>query len=135
MLSMPSLLKAFLLLHFVDNSICNGMAQVVMPANKIKDFSAFAPYPLCQCINRPMIACLGPVLVYSIEVKGIHAMRTTKAQALEQFRYNWKVITKQHPRLKNDSVWKREEWSYFTDSLCKEGYITLKQYETWSNPF
>ena len=62
-------------------------------------------------------------------------MRTTKAAALEQFRYNWSVITKQHPRLKNDSVWKREEWSYFTDSLCKEGYITLKQYETWSNPF
>ena len=62
-------------------------------------------------------------------------MRTTKAQALEQFRYNWKVITKQHPRLKNDKVWKREEWSYFTDSLCKEGYITLKQYESWSNPF
>ena len=62
-------------------------------------------------------------------------MRTTKAQALDQFRYNWSVITKQHPRLKNDSVWKREEWSYFTDSLCKEGYITLNQYETWSNPF
>ena len=62
-------------------------------------------------------------------------MRTTKAAALQQFRYNWKVITKQHPRLKNDTVWKREEWSYFTDSLCKEGYITLKQYESWSNPF
>ena len=62
-------------------------------------------------------------------------MRTTKAQALDQFRYNWGVIVKQHPRLKNDTVWKREEWSYFTDSLCKEGYITLKQYETWSNPF
>jgi len=62
-------------------------------------------------------------------------MRTTKAQALEQFRYNWKVIVMQHPRLKNDSVWKRDEWSYFTDRLCKEGYITLKQYETWSNPF
>ena len=53
-------------------------------------------------------------------------MRTTKAKALEQFRYNWGVIVKQHPRLKNDSVWKREEWSMFTDSLCKEGYITLK---------
>ena len=62
-------------------------------------------------------------------------MRTTKAQALEQFRYNWGVIVKQHPRLKNDSVWKREEWGMFTDSLCKEGYITLKQYENWSNPF
>ena len=36
-------------LHFVDNLICNGMAQVVMPTNKIKGFSAFAPRPLCQC--------------------------------------------------------------------------------------
>ena len=46
-------------------------------------------------------------------------MRTTKAAALEQFRYNWKVIVKQHPRLKNDSVWKREEWSYFAVLFAK----------------
>jgi len=34
-----------------------------------------------------------------------------------------------------DSIAKREEWSYFTDSLCKAGDISLKQYESWSNPF
>jgi len=74
--------------------------------------------------------------VYIKRVKGIQPMRTvTKAQALEQFRYNWQVIVKQHPRLKNDKVWKREEWGMFTDSLCKEGYITMKKYESWSNPF
>ena len=62
-------------------------------------------------------------------------MRTTKAQALEQFRYNWKVIVKQHPRLKSDKIAKRIAFGDFTDMLCKEGYISLKQYETWSNPF
>jgi hypothetical protein len=60
---------------------------------------------------------------------------TTKAQALEQFRYNWKCATLSNPNLKGDSIAKREEWSYFTDSLCKEGYITMKKYESWSNPF
>jgi len=78
----------------------------------------------------------GTKIVYYKRVKGIQPMRTiTKAQALEQFRYNWKVIVNQHPRLKNDKVWKREEWGMFTDSLCKEGYITMKKYESWSNPF
>ena len=63
-------------------------------------------------------------------------MRTiTKAQALEQFRYNWKCATLSNPRLEGDSIAKREEWSYFTDALCKEGYITMKKYESWSNPF
>ena len=78
----------------------------------------------------------GTKIVYIKRVKAMQPMRTTtKAQALEQFRYNWSVIVKQHPRLKNDSVWKREEWGMFTDQLCKEGYITMKKYESWSNPF
>jgi len=63
-------------------------------------------------------------------------MRTiTKAQALSQFRHNWKVITIAHPKLKNDVVWKRTEWNDFTDSLCKEGYISENQYNNWTNPF
>ena len=72
--------------------------------------------------------------MYSIEVKGIHAMRTTKAAALQQFRYNWKVSTK-GTKWATDSVAKSEAWGNFTDQLCKEGYITLRQYESWSNPF
>ena len=55
---------------------------------------------------------------------------TTKAQALQQFRYNWSVLVKNSPSRRGDAIAKREEWSYFTDSLCKEGYITLKQYES-----
>ena len=62
-------------------------------------------------------------------------MRTTKAQALSQFRYNWKVAVSLCPHLKNDVIAKRENWNNFTDSLCKEGYITDKQYINWSNPF
>jgi hypothetical protein len=57
---MPSLSKVVPLLHFVDNSICNGMAQVVMPANKNNDFSAFIPRPLCQLIKVSTIACKAP---------------------------------------------------------------------------
>ena len=59
----------------------------------------------------------------------------TKAQVVEQFRYNWKVATMQNPALKSDKIAKRIAFGDFTDMLCKEGYITLKQYETWSNPF
>ena len=58
----------------------------------------------------------------------------TKAQALQQFKYNWKVSTK-GTRTATDSIAKREAWSYFTDDLCREGYITMKKYESWSNPF
>lgn len=62
-------------------------------------------------------------------------MRTiTKAQALEQFRYNWKCDTK-GTKTATDSIAKRLAWSYFTDELCREGYITMKKYESWSNPF
>jgi len=28
-----------------------------------------------------------------------------------------------------------EAWNDFTDALCKQGTITEKQYDTWSNPF
>ena len=62
-------------------------------------------------------------------------MKTTKQQALSQFRYNWKVFTMQQPQWKNDVVAKRESWNNFTDELFKEGYITENQYNNWSNPF
>lgn len=72
----------------------------------------------------------GTKIVYIKRVKGIQPMRTTtKAQALEQFRYNWKVSGS------TDIVAKREAWGIFTDELCREGYITMKKYESWSNPF
>ena len=77
----------------------------------------------------------GTKIVYIKRVKEIQPMRTiTKAQALEQFRYNWKCDTK-GTKTATDSIAKRLAWSYFTDALCREGYITMKKYESWSNPF
>ena len=36
---------------------------------------------------------------------------------------------------KADAVARREAWNNFTDSLCKDGMISDRQYDTWSNPF
>jgi len=52
----------------------------------------------------------------------------TKKQALVQFRYLDGVV-------KGDVIYTRENWNNFTDYLCKKGNITMKQYETWTNPF
>ena len=54
--------------------------------------------------------------------------RLTKAEALRLFKE-----VDNSP--KGDSVWRREAWSVYTDSLCKDGYISERQYETWTNPF
>jgi hypothetical protein len=83
--------------------------------------------------SKPLAKCLKTCNTKG--VKGKQPMRTTtKAQALEQFRYNWKCDTK-GKKMATDSIAKRLAWSYFTDALCKEGYITMKKYESWSNPF
>lgn len=34
----------------------------------------------------------------------------------------------------NDRPARAEAWNNWTDSLCKEGVITTKQYETWVGP-
>lgn len=62
------------------------------------------------------------------------SMTITKAQAIQQFKYNWKCET-MGTTWANDSIAKSEAWGVFTDSLCKEGYISMKKYESWSNPF
>ena len=36
---------------------------------------------------------------------------------------------------KTDAVAIRTAWNDWTDSLCKSGDITMKQYETWISPF
>ena len=52
----------------------------------------------------------------------------TKHEALKQFK---NYFNTKH----SDAVMQRENWNNFTDFLCKSGEITLKQYETWTNPF
>tara|TARA_R100001443_G_scaffold107715_1_gene117707 strand:- start:1037 stop:1204 length:168 start_codon:yes stop_codon:yes gene_type:complete len=54
----------------------------------------------------------------------------TKAQALKDFRLLFKTFGR-----KGDAIAKREDWNNYTDALCKEGSITLKQYENWGQPF
>ena len=36
---------------------------------------------------------------------------------------------------KDDKPALREAWSNYIDGLCKDGEITLQQYENWGNPF
>ena len=35
----------------------------------------------------------------------------------------------------NDKPAMRYAWGLYTDMLCRHGYITMKQYETWTCPF
>ena len=53
----------------------------------------------------------------------------TKQQALYNFRHYHQGI------VRGDVVYTRENWNNFTDYLCKKGDITMKQYESWTNPF
>lgn len=56
----------------------------------------------------------------------------TKQQAQQEFTHNIKpYIIKRYP---NDKPALRQAWNDFTDNLCKQGHITLKQYETWTSP-
>ena len=55
----------------------------------------------------------------------------TKAEALKRFRDLYKTMGYR----RGDDIAKRTEWNDYTDSLCKEGLITLKQYENWGQPF
>jgi len=59
----------------------------------------------------------------------------TKQHALKQFRDMWTVALDHNPKLRGDSIAKREEWNNYTDYLCKSGHITEHQYDTWDNPF
>lgn len=60
----------------------------------------------------------------------------TKAQALDYFNENFPrstFISKVTGRL--DKVARSEAWNNWTDSMCKCGQITMRQYESWTNPF
>ena len=34
----------------------------------------------------------------------------------------------------NDYYEMQQAWTFFTDGLCRDGQITLRQFETWGNP-
>jgi hypothetical protein len=59
--------------------------------------------------------------------------RLTKKQALSTFKEE--LNAGPFPDIRNDKVAMAEAWNIYTDSLCKDNRITLKQYESWTNPF
>jgi hypothetical protein len=58
----------------------------------------------------------------------------TKKKALLLFKADvLPVVVKQYG--KNDKPAKDQAWNDYTDSLCKAGFITVEQYNTWSHPY
>lgn len=58
----------------------------------------------------------------------------TEAQALKIFN---EICPRERYRTERgfDIIARREHWGIFIDMLCRDGVITLKQYESWDNPF
>lgn len=63
--------------------------------------------------------------------------KMTKQQALQMFKEEILPFIKQQYEQDGikDTIARREAWNNFTDTLCKNGDITTKQYEKWDNPF
>jgi len=62
----------------------------------------------------------------------------TKAMVLANFKRDvYPVVVQVYgtPFKPSGRVEMRLEWGTYTDSLCRDGLITMKQYETWVNPF
>lgn len=59
----------------------------------------------------------------------------TKKEAIQEFKELYPRDTFVNPYGFIDKVARNEAWNNFTDYLCKEGRITLKQYETWTHPW
>ena len=60
-------------------------------------------------------------------------MRTTSPMTKREAKANFLAVSV--PEGLNDKPAMRYAWGLYTDLLCKDGYITMKQYETWTCPF
>lgn len=64
-------------------------------------------------------------------------MKLTKQEVLHIFRSE--VLPAIRQRFEQDGTVdadaRRQAWNDYTDQLCREGRITMHQYESWSNPF
>ena len=58
----------------------------------------------------------------------------TKREAVKEFKEHILpgVLKQYGPK---DKPALRQAWNDWTDGLCKDKRITLKQYESWDNPF
>jgi len=61
----------------------------------------------------------------------------TKEQALSIFKQEIlpNLLRKEEENGIKDIPARRFEWHCFIDSLCKNGEITQRQYDTWGSPF
>lgn len=59
----------------------------------------------------------------------------TKIEAVERFSalYPRKLFVRLNGS--TDKPMRAEAWNNWTDSLCKQGLITLRQYESWTHPW
>ncbi len=68
--------------------------------------------------------------------KRTRRVKMTKAEALAEWRSAY--LPSVRDCYERDGIpdfpARSESWSEFTDSLCKAGEITLKQYESWMAP-
>tara|TARA_B100000424_G_scaffold149305_1_gene113825 strand:+ start:298 stop:504 length:207 start_codon:yes stop_codon:yes gene_type:complete len=64
-------------------------------------------------------------------------MKTTKIEAIQQFKYNWKVYTLRCKRegLPVTKLAKVFAWQDYTEFLAADGYITENQRVNWTNPY
>jgi hypothetical protein len=46
-----------------------------------------------------------------------------------------KVVSKNRVFTQDDQVALRKAWNNFTDSLCKDKLITVKQWDNWTQPY
>lgn len=59
----------------------------------------------------------------------------TKAEAVLYFKENILPDIKKQEGKRVDEPMRSQAWNDYTDGLCKDRRITLKQYESWTNPF
>jgi hypothetical protein len=59
----------------------------------------------------------------------------TKAEAWEDFQENILPQIRAREGTRGvDLPMRSEAWNNYTDALCKDGQITMRQYETWTHP-
>ena len=60
-----------------------------------------------------------------------------KQQALEDFKasFNYENPNGFREALKRDKLAVALAWGFYKEVLFKDGEITLKQYQSWTNPF
>lgn len=56
----------------------------------------------------------------------------TRDQALRDFKSFYQPARNSKGRIDRPALY--EAWGEYLDALCKDGKITLRQYETWENP-